>query len=119
MKHPVMWLEVLGKNADALKRFYGGLFGWTFGGDAQYGLVANGEGNGSRGIPGGIGVSYPGTREWVTFYVETPDVTASLADAERLGGRTVIPRTVMPGVTLGVFEDPEGHAIGLVEAQAA
>ena len=115
MKHPVMWFEVLGRNADALKQFYGGLFGWTFGGDPKYALVQNG----SRGIPGGVGQSYPGTREWVTFYVETPDVTASLADAERLGGRIVMPRTVMPGVTLGVFEDPEGHAIGLVEAKAA
>jgi len=115
MKHPVMWFEVLGRNAESLKRFYGGLFGWAFGGDAKYGLVENG----ARGIPGGVGESYPGTREWVTFYVETPDVTASLAEAERLGGRVVMPRTVMPGVTLGVFEDPEGHAIGLVEAQAA
>jgi hypothetical protein len=24
----------------------------------------------------------------------------------------------MPDVTLGLFEDPEGHVIGLVEAQA-
>jgi predicted enzyme related to lactoylglutathione lyase len=31
----------------------------------------------------------------------------------------VVPRTEMPGVTLGVFEDPEGHTIGLVEAKAA
>jgi hypothetical protein len=26
-------------------------------------------------------------------------------------------RTVMPDVTLGVFEDPEGHVIGVVEAR--
>jgi predicted enzyme related to lactoylglutathione lyase len=64
-------------------------------------------------------VSYPGTREWVTFYVETPDITATLADVERLGGRVVLPRTVMPDVTLGIFEDAEGHTIGLVEARTA
>ena len=116
MKHPVMWFEVLGKDAGTLCQFYGGLFGWSFGGDpSKYGLV---QSNG-RGIPGGVGASYPGTREWVTFYVETADVTRSLARAEQLGGRVVIPRTVMPGVTLGIFEDPEGHAIGLVEAPAA
>jgi uncharacterized protein len=115
MKHPVMWFEVLGKNGEALTNFYGTLFGWSFGGDTtKYGLVENG----SRGIPGGIGESYPGTRQWVTFYVETPDVAASLAEAERLGGRVVMPRTTQPGVTIGVFEDPEGHAIGLVEAKA-
>jgi len=116
MKHPVMWFEVLGKDAGKLCQFYGALFGWSFGGDpSAYGLV---QSNG-RGIPGGVGVSYPGTREWVTFYVETPDITASLAHVEHLGGRVVMSRTVMPGVTLGIFEDPEGHAIGLVEAQAA
>ena len=116
MKHPVMWFEVLGKDSVKLSQFYGTLFGWSFGGDpSSYGLV---QSNG-RGIPGGVGASYPGTRDWVTFYVETSDVTASLAHAEQLGGRVVMPRTVMPGVTLGIFEDPEGHAIGLVEAPAA
>jgi predicted enzyme related to lactoylglutathione lyase len=55
----------------------------------------------------------------VTFYVETTDVDASLAQAERLGGKVVMPKTALPDVTIGVFEDPEGHAIGLVEAKAA
>ena len=115
MKHPVMWFEVLGKDSDKLRQFYGSLFGWTFGGDPKYSLVqANG-----RGIPGGIGEIYPGTRSWVTFYVETPSIDASLAEAERRGGKVVVPRTVMPDVTLAVFEDPEGHPIGLVEARSA
>ena len=118
MAHPVMWFEVLGKDGDALRNFYGKLFGWTF--DAnnpiRYGMVDTGA---KRGVPGGIGQVFPGTRPWATFYVETPDVTASLGDAERLGGRVVMPRTEMPDVTLGVFEDPEGHVIGLVEARSA
>ena len=45
---------------------------------------------------GGVGRSYPGTREWVTFYTETPDVTASLAKAQALGGKVVMPRTGCP-----------------------
>ena len=116
MKHPVMWFEVLGKDSVKLSQFYGTLFGWSFGGDAaRYATVdANG-----RGIPGGVGAIYPNTRSWVTFYVETPDVAASLTDAEKLGGRVVMPRTELPEVTIGVFEDPEGHAIGLLEARQA
>jgi predicted enzyme related to lactoylglutathione lyase len=118
MAHPVMWFEVLGKDGDALRNFYGKLFGWTF--DAnnpiRYGMVDTGA---KRGVSGGIGQVFPGTRPWTTFYVETPDVAASLGDAERLGGRVVMPRTEMPDVTLGVFEDPEGHVIGLVEARSA
>jgi predicted enzyme related to lactoylglutathione lyase len=118
MAHPVMWFEVLGNDGDGLQKFYANLFGWRFAADspAKYGLVDTGE---TRGIPGGIGQMFPGTRSWTTFYVETPDVAASLAGVERLGGKVIMPRTVMPGVTLGVFEDPEGHVIGLVEAKAA
>lgn len=116
MAHPVMWFEVLGQDDQKLRKFYSGLFGWTIEQNGPYGLVNTGE---TRGIPGGVGPVMPGARPWVTFYVETPDVAASLTRAERLGGKTVMPRTVLPDVTLGVFEDPEGHAIGLVEAKAA
>jgi uncharacterized protein len=116
MAHPVMWFEVLGTDSGKLRQFYSGLFGWSFSGDAKYGIVDTGE---QRGIPGGVGAAFPGTKPWVTFYVETGDVAASLAQAERLGGKVVMPRTAMPDVTLGVFEDPEGHVIGLVERKAA
>jgi predicted enzyme related to lactoylglutathione lyase len=112
-----MWFEVLGKDGSRLQQFYGGLFGWTF--DViqpiNYGVAKTGD---SRGIMGGVGQAFPGTRPWVTFYIETQDVTASLDRASSLGGKIVTPRTVMPDVTLGVFEDPEGHVIGLVEARA-
>jgi predicted enzyme related to lactoylglutathione lyase len=115
MTHPVMWFEVLGEDGGKLQQFYGGLFGWTFKVDTaiNYGVVTTGE---SRGIMGGVGQTYPGTRPWVTFYVETGDVTASLEKARALGGTVVTPRLVLPDVTLGVFADPEGHVIGLVEA---
>jgi len=118
MAHPVMWFEVLATDGGKLRKFYGDLFGWTF--DVipkiDYGVVKTGD---TRGIMGGIGGPYPGTGSWVTFYTETPDVTASLTKAQALGGKVVMPRTVLPDVILGVFEDPEGHVLGLVEARAA
>ena len=116
MTNPVVWFEVLGNNGKALQEFYGSLFGWTYKVDPmQYGMVEAGP----RGIPGGVGQAGPNTRNWTTFYVETADVNAALATAERLGGKVVTPRTVLPDVTLGVFQDPEGHIVGLVEAKAA
>lgn len=40
---------------------------------------------------------------------------AALAKAESLGGtRTVGPETIMEGVELGHFPDPEGHLVGVV-----
>jgi predicted enzyme related to lactoylglutathione lyase len=118
MGHPVMWFEVLGSDAGKLRQFYGDLFGWTFDvlPQVDYGVVKTGE---SRGVMGGIGKALPGERPWVTFYTETSDVTASLAKAEALGGRVIAPRTEVPGAIIGVFEDPEGHILGLVEAAKA
>jgi predicted enzyme related to lactoylglutathione lyase len=120
--HPVMWFEVMGKSTEVLQPFYRQLFGWAINSDnpKKYGEVDTGAG---RGIPGGIGqVSGDGTsaKRWVTFYVETPDIEATLADVARLGGMVALPRTaIAPGTVIGLFEDPEGHVIGLIEAQAA
>ncbi len=53
----------------------------------------------------------------MTFYVEVPDVEAALARAEVLGGtRMMGPDEVMPGLVIGLFNDPEGHTIGLVKS---
>jgi hypothetical protein len=116
MAHPVMWFEVLGNDGGKLQQFYKDLFGWTF--DViptiNYGLAKTGD---ERGIPGGIGQTGSGMGPWVTFYTETPDVTASLTRAVALGGKVITPRTVLPDVTLGIFQDPEGHVLGLVEAK--
>jgi predicted enzyme related to lactoylglutathione lyase len=113
-----MWFEVLGRDGGKLRKFYGDLFGWTFDlvPEVDYGLVKTGDG---RGIMGGVGATTPEAKPWapwVTFYTETPDVTASLAKAVALGGKVIAPRTELPGAIVGVFEDPEGHVLGLVEA---
>jgi uncharacterized protein len=118
MTHPVMWFEVLGEDAGKLRKFYGDLFGWKF--DVvqpiNYGVASTGDG---RGIMGGVGQTHPGTHSAVTFYTETPDVTASLQKATTLGGKVIMPRTVTPDVIMGLFEDPEGHVLGLVETRPA
>jgi len=48
--------------------------------------------------------------------VQVPDVEATLAKAEELGGtRTMGPETVMGTMVLGMLTDPEGHVIGLIQ----
>lgn len=47
------------------------------------------------------------------------DVAATLAEIELRGGKTVAPRFEVPGVVvLGLFTDPAGNAMGLVELTA-
>ncbi len=113
MKHPVIWFEVRGQDGANLQQFYSRLFGWSINADnpTKYGVV---EANG-RGIPGGVGATFPETRPWVTFYIETTEPAAMLAAAERLGGRVVLPPRELPeGITIAVLADPEGNAVGLV-----
>ena len=108
--------EVLGRDATALRRFYGEAFGWPLGpvaeGPMEYSMVHFGEGAG--GIDGGIGSAGEGAGH-ATFYVGVDDPQAALDQIERLGGRTVLaPVRIPEGITFALFADPEGHVVGLV-----
>ena len=110
MANPVVHFEVRAQDPDAVRNFFGELFGWTFptGEEPGYTYVSTGD---KGGITGGIGAAHGSGM--VTFFVGVDDVEASLAAAERLGGKTVVPATSLPGITYGLFSDPEGHVIGV------
>ena len=57
-----------------------------------------------------------GEAGFVTVYVEVPDVEAALVKAESLGATRIMgPETVMEGVEVAMFLDPEGHVMGLAK----
>ena len=109
--NPVVHYEIRAEDPDAARSFYGGLFGWQFpeGGMPGYTSVETGVPN---AVPGGIGPTQGGD-PLVTFFVGVDDVESSLAAAERLGGRVVQPPTQVPGVTYGLFADPQGRVVGV------
>ena len=124
MGQPVAHFEIIGKDPNQLRTFFGDLFGWEFDTDApvagavsepgNYGFVERNTTGDGVGIPGGIG----GGAGYVThavFYVGVSDVETALRDAERLGGmRLMGPATnVSGGVVVGHFRDPEGNLIGV------
>jgi predicted enzyme related to lactoylglutathione lyase len=121
MGQPVVHFEVIGKDGEGLRSYYSDLFGWEFDADnpMNYGIVQR-EGNTNAegiGIGGGVGVGPEGYSGHVTFYVEVPDVETALAKAESLGGTRVMgPEAVTEGVELGMFNDPEGHMVGLLRS---
>ncbi len=114
MNHPVVWFEVTGKNEAKLQGFYSELFGWKVDASnpSKYGMVDTGS---KSGIPGGVGRAEGQDTGRVTFYVQAKDPKAALDRAERLGGKTIVPVTVMPDVTFALFADPEGNVVGLVQ----
>jgi predicted enzyme related to lactoylglutathione lyase len=119
----VVHFEVMGTDVKALSSFYSQLFDWDIKAENEmgYGVVdrkANSNDDGI-GIGGGVGQMPDGMPGYVTFYVEVPDVEASLAQAESLGGtRLMGPEHVMGGLEIGMFSDPEGHPIGVIKGGA-
>jgi uncharacterized protein len=120
MGQPVVHFEIIGRDGDKLRNYYSELFGWEIDADnpMKYGMVQR-EGNTNPdgvGIGGGIGGpgpdDYPGH---VTFYVQVPDVEEALAKAESLGGtRTMGPEKVADNIEIGLFQDVEGHTVGVM-----
>lgn len=54
----------------------------------------------------------------VLVYVSTDDIDASLAKAESLGGKTVVPKMEIPTIGwFGIFTDPTGNHIALFTAK--
>ena len=113
MGHPVVHFEVSGKDLDRLESFYSELFGWKTqkaGDGMPYAMVEKED----SGIGGGIGQAPDGNGH-VTFYVGADDPQAVLDKAEQLGGKTIMPVTELPEVTIALFADPEGHVVGLAK----
>jgi predicted enzyme related to lactoylglutathione lyase len=121
MGQPVVHFEVIGTDGEKLREYYGELFAWEF--DAnnpmKYGIVSADDNKSENGpsIGGGVGQGPDGYDGHITFYVEVPDVEASLAQAESLGGtRSMGPETLDAGMTIGMFTDPEGNIVGLIQS---
>jgi len=115
-----VWYDLMTDDADAARRFYGGLFGWTF-------EAATGPGGGDYVLVRDDGVYIAGivTRpdppdgtefsRWLP-YVSVADVDASAKRARSAGGEVVVgPLDVGLGRVAAIV-DPEGSALGLARS---
>ena len=124
MGSPVVHFEVIGKEPEKLRSFYGGLFDWEFDTNSpvagavsepgNYGFVDRYTTDDGTGIRGGVG----GGGDYAAhalFYVGVPSVEAALQEAERRGGTRVMGPEKNPGndLVVGHFTDPEGNLIGV------
>ncbi|HEX7276114.1 MAG TPA: VOC family protein [Acidimicrobiales bacterium] len=113
MPHPVIHAEIRSNDPDATRAFFGGLFGWTYndGGWPGYTFV-------DTGVPDALYTAISPLQDggdMVTFFVGVDDIDVSLADATRLGGSVVQPKTSVPGVAFALISDPQGHVVGLAQ----
>jgi uncharacterized protein len=123
MGQPVVHFEIIGKDPEKLRGYYGDLFGWEFdvpspvaqevSGPESYGFLDLVTSEDGTGIRGGVGGG-PGYESHAVFYVGVPNVEAALQRAESLGGTQVMgPATSPSGLVVGHFTDPEGTLIGV------
>ncbi|MDH5507023.1 MAG: VOC family protein [Anaerolineae bacterium] len=111
-KHTIVHVEFPAKDPAAAGKFYGELFGWKIQAFDEMNYVSFDTGEGAGG-------GFPELDENikvgdVIVYVQTDDIEASLAKAESLGGKTIMPKTEIPGMGwFAWFNDPTGNTVAL------
>ena len=104
---PIVFFDIAGPDLAVQRKFFADVFGWE---SAPTGHV-------SASVPPG---KLPGFLRTdpaaVLLYFGVPDVTATLAQIVAAGGAFAVPRFEVKGVVvLGLFTDPSGNQLGLVE----
>jgi len=113
VQHAIVHVEIPAADQESTGKFYSELFGWSFQShpEMDYAMfeAEGGPGGGYPKLDGEIVT--PGA---VMVYVGTDDIEASLAKAESLGGKTVVPKTEIPGQGwFAIFSDPTGNRLAL------
>lgn len=113
--NPIVHWELMGPDGDAQKSFYSTIFDWSFeippGFDNYHTVDAK-----DVGVGGAVGQSGEGMGSYAAIYVQVASIDETLSKVESAGGKTVMPRTEIPGtVVFGMFHDPAGNLVGLVE----
>ncbi len=106
MSAPIVFFDIAGPDADGLRVFYEKIFDWPCGAPNNFS-----PGNAPM-IEGSIRQD-PAEK---MLYVGVPDVAATLEKIVEAGGSVDAARFEVPGVVvLGLFRDPAGNRMGLVE----
>ena len=119
MGYPVVHFEINTASQPELSRFYAEAFDWTMQPETEDYIQIDTNGvcarTGEPGINGGIGPSDPGD-DFVTFYVQVPNLEERLAQVVDLGGKVDMPPTGAGRIVFAIVRDPAGNRIGLVRA---
>ena len=106
LAQPIVFFDIAGPDDKALRNFYCSVFGWEFDQAGQFSVPVTAP------IKGAIRKDPAEQR----IYVGVPDVSATLLLIGQSGGTVDASRFEVPGVVvLGLFRDPAGNPMGLVE----
>jgi uncharacterized protein len=111
-KHHIVHVEFSAHDREAAGQFYAELFGWKVQQipEMNYATFDTEDGPGGGFNP----VSNENPAGNVVVYVGTDDIEATLAKAESLGGKTIVPKSEIPNTGwFAFFKDPTGNTVGL------
>jgi predicted enzyme related to lactoylglutathione lyase len=111
----VGWVQVGTDDPKVTKQFYGELFDWTFipdpNGGGKYDLITF---PGMDAPRGGILDTDGESPSHAIFMIVVSDVRATVASAEKLGGKVQVPPTTTPtGLVFAELLDPAGNHFGV------
>jgi hypothetical protein len=112
-------VEFSAQDPKTASEFYAQLFGWKVEAMPEMDYFTFDEEPGvGGGFPRVDGETFKAGE--VVVYVATDDIQASLVKAEALGGKTLLPKTEIPGVgEFAFFSDPTGNRVGLYTGRNA
>jgi uncharacterized protein len=111
-KYSIVHVEFSANDREAAGKYYADLFGWKVQQmpEMNYATFDPEEGPGGGFNP----VSDTNPAGNVLVYVGTDDIDGTLARAEQLGGKILVPKMEIPETGwFGIFSDPTGNQVGL------
>ena len=112
MSAPIVFFDIAGPDNKLLIDFYSEIFDWSIG---PVGNFSTGVASPTSPKPTLMGNMRKDPSEKM-LYIGVEDVTAKLTEIVEKGGSIDQPRFEVPGVVvLGLFFDPAGNRLGLVE----
>ena len=106
MPAPIVFFDIAGPDMAKQAAFYRAVFDWEVGADGRF----------SAPVTPRLDATLRQDPADKIIYVGVDDVTAALAKVTANGGSIIQPRFEVKGVVvLGLFKDPAGNSMGLVE----
>jgi uncharacterized protein len=113
---PIVFFDIAGPADAHQAAFYAKVFGWRTGPAGRFSIPVVGPRPASGPELNGTLRDDPAAK---LIYIGVTDVSAKLAEIVANGGKIVAPRLEVKGVVvIGLFTDPAGNGMGLVELGA-
>lgn len=116
--HPIVHIDIPAIQGKDSAEFYAKAFDWKLehAPEFDYWQFA------AEGGPGGGFIQVGGEQDakinQLVVYIGTDDVEGSLARVEANGGKTILPKTEIPGIGwFAIFSDPVGNTLALYKSR--